>query len=143
MKSLERLILVSGNLALDANAAIRMLESDDIVLETIPSEDVLNLPMVVMAEMYYGAINSRQTAYNLSRYEAFFQTCHPQPITPKTARIYAQLRLDLKKVGHPIPSNDLWIAAQCVEHNWTLFTFDRHFGTVKGLKVILVPSSNP
>ena len=33
-----------------------------------------------------------------------------------TAKVYAELRLALKQQGKPIPDNDLWIAALCVEH---------------------------
>jgi tRNA(fMet)-specific endonuclease VapC len=38
--------------------------------------------------------------------------------------------------GRPIPANDLWIAASCLEHGAVLFSFDAHFEQVDGLRVI-------
>ncbi|MGA6925230.1 MAG: PIN domain-containing protein [Desulfosarcina sp.] len=38
----------------------------------------------------------------------------------------------------PIPSNDIWIAAQSVEHGAELITCDRHFQHIAGLVHSLV-----
>jgi predicted nucleic acid-binding protein len=43
-----------------------------------------------------------------------------------------EIRLELKKVGRPIPSNDLWIAALSRQHSLPILTRDRHFDAVKG-----------
>lgn len=52
-----------------------------------------------------------------------------------TASVYAQIRMQLKQKGKPIPENDLWIAALCVEHGIPLATEDTHFSEVDGLIV--------
>lgn len=44
------------------------------------------------------------------------ERCRALDITAATAIIYARLRLRLRKKGKPIPENDLWIAALCMEH---------------------------
>jgi len=44
--------------------------------------------------------------------------------------------LELKKIGYPIPENDLWIAATCLELDIPLLTVDGHFDYVHGLQVI-------
>jgi len=38
-------------------------------------------------------------------------------------------------LGKPIPTNDLWVAAQALEHGAVLITFDQHFHDVPGLRV--------
>jgi tRNA(fMet)-specific endonuclease VapC len=53
----------------------------------------------------------------------------------ETVIAYYQVRLNLKQKGKPIPENDIWIAAQCVDNQWTLVTNDAHFGHVDGLAV--------
>jgi len=53
----------------------------------------------------------------------------------ESAELYAQIVDDLKKVGKPIPTNDMWIAAQTMELGAVLVTFDRHFLRVPGLRV--------
>jgi len=50
-----------------------------------------------------------------------------------TSAQYAELRLELKRAGTPIPTNDLWIAALCRQHAWPILSRDRHFDLVKGV----------
>ncbi len=46
---------------------------------------------------------------------------------------YARIAFHLKHQGTPIPSNDIWIAAQAMEHGAELLTSDRHFENIAGL----------
>jgi tRNA(fMet)-specific endonuclease VapC len=39
----------------------------------------------------------------------------------------------LRQKGHPIPENDIWIAASARQHGLTLVTRDGHFGYVEDL----------
>ena len=54
----------------------------------------------------------------------------------ETARTYAALRMTLKSKGKPIPENDIWIAAICVQHSIPLASSDGHFVEVPGLTLI-------
>jgi predicted nucleic acid-binding protein len=42
----------------------------------------------------------------------------------------------VKKIGHPIPENDIWVAATCLEVGVPLLTRDGHFDYIRGLEVI-------
>lgn len=55
------------------------------------------------------------------------------PIDDTTSEFYARVYLGLKRKGKPIPSNDLWVAATALQHGFSLFTYDQHFGEVEGL----------
>jgi tRNA(fMet)-specific endonuclease VapC len=46
---------------------------------------------------------------------------------------YSRIAEQLKRQGTPIPSNDIWIAAQAMELGAELVTLDRHFEKVNGL----------
>lgn len=48
-------------------------------------------------------------------------------VSETTSRIYADLKHYLRTTGHPIPENDVWIAAVGVESMSTLVTADAHF----------------
>jgi predicted nucleic acid-binding protein len=52
-----------------------------------------------------------------------------------TADFYALVYAALRRQGKPIPTNDLWIAASCLEHGAALLTLDEHFQHVGGLRV--------
>ena len=41
-----------------------------------------------------------------------------------------------EKKGHPLPENDIWIAATCLVNDLSLATLDRHFRAIDGLKLI-------
>ena len=57
-------------------------------------------------------------------------------IDEKTTRHYAAIGLELKRIGEPIPVNDLWIAALCRQHALPLVSRDRHFDLVAGIQRI-------
>ena len=53
-----------------------------------------------------------------------------------TTHYYAEITLELKRKGKPIPTNDIWIAALCRQHSLPLLSRDRHFDLVAGTKRI-------
>ena len=58
------------------------------------------------------------------------------PVGEVTADRYSRIVMQLKKDGSPIPINDVWIAAQAMEHGAELLASDRHFEQVAGPSVI-------
>ena len=93
----------------------------------------LVVPSIVLGEYLFGV---RQSRY-VSRYESWLR--HNLPlveiagVTEETAAIYADIRLELKRAGNPIPSNDVWIAAVARQHSLPVLSNDVHFDTVTGL----------
>ena len=87
----------------------------------------------MIGELRYGALNSRRASDNLADVERLVSRCRVLDVTASTAAMYAELRHGLKPRGKPIPENDLWIAALCVEHRVPLATLDVHFDVVEGL----------
>jgi tRNA(fMet)-specific endonuclease VapC len=124
---------VSGNsVALDTSVAIALLAGQASALLAQPRNDIV-LPAPVIGELRYGALNCRRAVDNLADVERLVSRCRVLDVTASTAATYAQLRLGLKQKGKPIPENDLWIAALCVEHGIPLATLDGHFDAVEGL----------
>jgi tRNA(fMet)-specific endonuclease VapC len=124
---------MSGEISLDTSAAVRFLNGDATITERILSLPEVTLPMVVVGELLFGAENSTRPLQNLPRYLEFISACRGVPLGRETATIYAQVRLALKRKGRPIPMNDVWIAAQCLEHGWVLVSDDTDFDYVDGL----------
>jgi tRNA(fMet)-specific endonuclease VapC len=125
---------VNGDrVALDTSIAIDVLAND---ADGLLSADITEhlLPAPVVGELRYGALNSQKVTENLAKVEGLVARCRVLNITATTADVYARLRLGLKKKGKPIPENDLWIAALCVEHDVSLADSDGHFDVVDGLK---------
>ena len=124
---------MSGDsVALDTSVAIAVLAGQAGTLMSKASSEFL-LPVPVIGELRYGALNSRRNTENLAEVERLVSRCRVLDVTSATATVYARLRLALKEKGKPIPENDLWIAALCVEHQVPLATLDSHFDSVEGL----------
>jgi len=57
----------------------------------------------------------------------------------QTTFFYADVYAYLRKKGRPIPTNDLWIAALCIQHNLVLFDRDSDFDALPQLARLTVP----
>ena len=124
---------MSGEIALDTSVAVRFLNGDTVITERVLALPEIVLPIVVVGELLFGAENSTRPLQNLPRYLEFISACVAIPLGRETATTYARTRLALKRKGRPIPMNDVWIAAQCIEHGWILVTDDSDFDYVDGL----------
>ncbi len=124
---------MSGEIALDTSAAVRFLNGDTGITQRVLTLPEIVLPMVTVGELLFGAENSTRPLQNLPRYLEFISACVAIPLGRQTATTYAHTRLALKRKGRPIPMNDIWIAAQCIEHDWILITDDSDFNYVDGL----------
>jgi tRNA(fMet)-specific endonuclease VapC len=124
---------MSGEIALDTSVAVRFLNGDMALVSRVLALPEVMLPMVVVGELLFGAENSTRPLKNLPRYLEFIETCVVFPLERESAVVYAQTRLRLKRKGRPIPTNDIWIASQCIERGWVLVTDDADFNWVDDL----------
>ncbi len=62
-------------------------------------------------------------------------------VTTTTVGHYASIFAALRRAGTPIPINDVWIAAETMECNGHLLTFDRDYRHVGGLDHTLLEVS--
>lgn len=128
---------MSGNaVALDTNQAIAVLNDADGAGQWVSGFATVCLPIPVVGELRYGALNSRRAAQNVERIEALVARCTVLEVGLATADVYARVRRRLKQAGKPIPENDVWIAALCVQHELPLARSDAHFADVEGLHLI-------
>ena len=129
---------MNGKISLDTNIVIRLFKNDKAVINLLSRKSMIYLPVPVTAELLFAAKNSGRPKENLKTYNEFIDTCRVLNITRKTADKYSAIRLQLKQKGRPIPENDLWIAAVCIENNLPIITVDEHFDNVEGLEVVNV-----
>ncbi len=127
---------VSGKLAIDTNAVIAYRKGIDEVCAIIDGVEILFLPAIVLGELLYGAINSKQSKENKKAIYDFLENSVLLPVDEAICNRYSTIRFYLKQAGNPIPENDIWIAAICLEYNIPLLTRDKHFEKVSELKVI-------
>lgn len=128
---------MNGNsAALDTNIAVAINNNDQAVVAWAQTLSAAYLPVPVLAELLFGAANSRNAQDNRDRVELLAARCALLVADAGTAKAYSKLRLQLKNLGRPVPENDLWIASICVQHAVPLCTLDGHFTDVPGLVVV-------
>jgi tRNA(fMet)-specific endonuclease VapC len=124
------------SIALDSNIVIDILNSKSSTISIIERYHLICLPIVVCGELLYGAHNSQKHVMNLQVVHAFINKCTLLETNFLVAEQYAKIRLQLKKIGKPIPENDIWIAALCIVKDIPLLSFDKHFIDITSLKLI-------
>ena len=50
-------------------------------------------------------------------------------------RVYGEIKTALRRLGRPLPENDIWIAAIAIQHGLTLVSRDAHFDHLVGLSL--------
>ena len=118
---------------LDTNALSAAAEGDTNLRGVLESAAEVAIPVIVLGEYRYGISFSR----NRRQYEQWLVDALPHfqilDVDERTATSYAAIRTQLRKAATPIPSNDAWIAALCLQHSMPILTRDRHFDFVQGI----------
>ena len=121
---------------LDTNALSAWADGHAAIVAPLRVADRLVVPSVVLGEYYFGIRQSRHR----SRYQEWLARYLPlteiAAVNAATAVAYADIRLELKRLGTPIPSNDAWIAALARQHGLSVLSNDQHFDVVESVRRI-------
>jgi tRNA(fMet)-specific endonuclease VapC len=124
---------MAGRILHDTNIVIALFAGEKLVRERLAECPEAFLPFTVPGELYYGARKSRQASANFARIEELAAAVTVLPCDATTARLYGEIKASLRLKGHPIPENDIWIAAVAQQYGLSLATRDEHFNNVAGL----------
>ena len=126
---------------LDTNIFIAALKAQPAVrlrLESLPASAVVLSP-IVLGELQTGVEKSAQAERNRARLEEVVAGLAVPPLDAATSSHYARIRAVLERQGTPIGGNDLWIAAQAIEHGYRLLTLNgSDFTGLPGLQLTLL-----
>jgi tRNA(fMet)-specific endonuclease VapC len=112
-----------------------LMAGDERIADVLRAADAVLLSPVVIGELHDGFLGGTWNARNREILEAFRQKPRTitVPILDETADWFAEIKRMLRRKGKPIPINDVWIAASCLEHGARLVSLDTHFSHVEGL----------
>lgn len=120
---------------LDTNAYSALKRGHDGVAALVRRSDEVLFSTVVAGELLYGFRNGNKFTNNRRELDAFLASPFVTlvPVSLATADRFSRIVIGLKAKGKPIPTNDIWIAAQAMETGAELVSFDHHFEWVDGL----------
>lgn len=121
---------------LDTNALSAAAEEHPAILAIIAQANEIALPVIVLGEYRYGIALSRNRADYENWLQRLVADCTVLEVSEETTRHYAAINLELRRLGKPIPTNDLWIAALGQQHSLPILTRDRHFDWIHGTQRI-------
>jgi len=120
----------------DTKALSAAADDDPAIIRILAQADQMAIPVIALGEYRYGIAQSRNRATYETWLAGLLQDCFVLDITEPTTQHYAEIILELKRKGKPIPTNDLWIAALCRQHSLPVLSRDRHFDLIAGIKRI-------
>lgn len=121
---------------LDTNALSAWAQGSAGVEVPLRSAERLVVPCVVLGEYYFGIRQSRHRHRFQDWLALYLPLTEIATITSATADVYADIRLELKRLGTPIPPNDVWIAALARQHALPVLSNDSHFDAVHRVRRI-------
>jgi len=116
-------------IAIDTNLYRDFFSADSEVQKQLRVPELIYVPFVTLAELRAGFLCGSRGRENEHGLEQFLSTPRVRTLhqTDRTSRFYAQLYYQLRSLGTPIPTNDLWIASLVMENDIYLYSGDQHF----------------
>ncbi len=126
------------HIAIDTNIYVAFKLGRADVLAVLCRCDTIGVDITVIAELLSGFKGGNREVKNRRELEAFLNTPRVTVLEHDflTAEYYANIFSALKKKGTPVPTNDLWIAANSLRHSRALLTLDDHFSRIPGLLLL-------
>ena len=125
---------MSGKHLLDTNIIIGIFKNDKAILARLRKTDGVFIPAIALGELHYGTRKSTRVEENLGKIEQFVAVSNILFVDEETAYWYGIVKDQLRRIGKPIPENDIWIAAIAMQKNIILATRDKHFQAVENLQ---------
>jgi len=117
---------------LDTNAVSALLSGDTDLAHVLEPSERHHLPVIVIGEYRYGLARSRYRETLNVVLETLIRESLVLRVDEATTVHYAAIRNELREQGHPIPENDVWIAALARQHKQAIVSRDEHFDAVVG-----------
>jgi predicted nucleic acid-binding protein len=122
--------------AIDTNAYSGFRRGHPALVEVFSRVPRLIVPLVVIAELLAGFAGGKKALRNRAELASFTASPRVSLALPErqTAEAYAAVYQQLRRDGHPIPTNDIWVAAAALQASVPLITLDAHYRFVANLR---------
>lgn len=116
-------------LLLDSSAYIAVKKKHPEVITILSQTDEIWISPIVLGELRAGFLQGSKRERNEHELRMFLESPRVSvlSIDDETSVRYAIIRVTLKKTGTPVAVNDIWIAANAMQHGLPVLTSDRDF----------------
>jgi len=123
---------------IDTNIYSYVLKGDGDVFEVLRKTDEIGFSVISIGELLSGFKGGGREQKNREELEIFLDSPRVvvYSVNEDTSEFYAEIINNLRKIGRPVPTNDIWIAAVAFQNGLKLFTKDTHFKAIAGLSLV-------
>jgi tRNA(fMet)-specific endonuclease VapC len=133
-----------NRVCLDTSAYSHFKRGDAAVVEIITGAREVQVPVIVLGELRAGFRQGARADDNERELRRFLAEAAVRvlEVDDEVSSIYADLLVELRRAGTPVPTNDAWIAALAAREGSTVITYDDHFGAIDriGARILRVPA---
>jgi tRNA(fMet)-specific endonuclease VapC len=128
---------------LDTSAYSHFKRGDALASRIIDAASWIGVPATTLGELRIGFLLGSQLERNEHELGQFMANSVVEvlPVDRDTADIYAEIVVDLRRSGTPIPTNDVWIAAAAIRAGASVLTYDPHFESIHRVGKIVLDDS--
>ena len=116
-------------ICLDTSAYSHFKRGDPDAVQALAGARIIGVPTVVLGELRTGFRLGRDPDGNERELREFLS--HPVvrilDVDDEASQHYADIVVELRRMGSPLPTNDIWIAAVAVREGAVVLTYDQHF----------------
>ncbi len=126
------------HLLIDTNIYSYAFRGDPEVVSILQKATHIGFSSISIGELLSGFKGGAKESKNREDLDAFLDSprVNIYPVDEKTADYYAEVLNQQRRIGKPIPTNDIWIAAIAFQHGLKLFSRDAHFVNIAGLPIV-------
>jgi predicted nucleic acid-binding protein len=121
-----------SRICLDTSAYSRFMRGEQAAVEALTRATWVGVPVVVLGELRTGFLLGGHPERNEVELARFLTNpvVEVLDVDDEAAQIYAEIVVAQRRVGKPVPTNDLWIAAVAARVGAPVLTYDGHFAAV-------------
>jgi predicted nucleic acid-binding protein len=127
-----------NRLLIDTNIYSNLLKGEKEIFANLQKVNEIKIASISIGELLSGFRGGSKEKQNRKELEEFLDSPRVTvySIDEFTADFYTEILYGLRKIGKPIPTNDIWIAAIAFQHGLKLYSKDEHFKNVAGLSLL-------
>ncbi len=124
----------------DTSAYSNFRRGNDELAALLDRAELVGVPTIALGELRTGFLLGHRRDRNEAELTAFLDNPVVQvlPVDAEVSRLYAEIVVDLRKAGTPVPTNDIWIAAIAARNGTAVLTCDEHFERIARVGAVVV-----
>jgi tRNA(fMet)-specific endonuclease VapC len=125
---------------LDTSAYSNFRRGNEELATLLDRAKFVGVPTIALGELRTGFLLGGKRERNEAELEVFLDhlAVETLQVDAEVSRRYAEIIVELRQAGTPIPTNDIWIAAIAARNGTTILTCDDHFKRIARVGSVVV-----